>query len=264
MLGSAARHAGLIRELTARDLAVRYRGTSLGLLWAALTPLVLLGIFTFVFTMIFQPRWVELPEGAGRADFALAIFCGIVVFGAFSEPIARASGLIVGSPSYVKKIVFPLEILPVVNLCSTLVLLGINVSVLIAAILILRGHLPLTAAALPLAVAPAMLLSLGVSWFLASLGVYIRDMGHAVSLALQMLYFLTPVFYPLSAVPEPYRSIAALNPVSAAVEATRSVLLYGVWPDWAGLGAALLAGVIVAQLGYAWFITTKRGFADVV
>lgn len=257
-------HGGLIRQLVARDLALRYRGSVLGLAWTLLTPLALLAIFTYVFAVVFKARWPGLAEDAGKADFALAIFCGIVGFGLFSEPVGRSPGLIVSSVSYVKRIVFPLEVLPLVTVCSALVIFSINAAVLLGATLAVRGGLPVTALVLPIVIAPVAVLSLGVSWFLASVGVFLRDVGHAVTLILQMLFFLTPVFYPLSAVPEPFRTIVGLNPITTSVESMRAALLMDRWPDWSAVGVALLVSIAAAQLGYAWFISTKRGFADVL
>ncbi len=261
---STVAHAGLIRQLIGRDLALRYRGSVLGLAWTILTPLALLAIFTYVFAVVFKARWPGLADDAGKAEFALAIFCGIVCFALFSEPVGRAPGLIVSSVSYVKRIVFPLEILPVVAVCSALVIFIVNLCVLLAATLVVRGEIPLSAVVLPIVVVPIVVLALGVSWFLASLGCYLRDVGHAVTLILQMLFFLTPIFYPLAAVPEPYRTIVGLNPITTAVESARGALLMDRWPDWPALGMALLMSLVVAQLGYAWFVSTKRGFADVL
>lgn len=261
---STAAHAGLIRELTVRDLAQRYRGSALGMVWTLVTPLVLLAIFTYVFAVVFKARWPGLSDEASKVDFALAIFCGIVAFGLFSEPVGRAPGLVLASPSYVKRIVFPLEVLPVVAVCSALVIFLANFAVLLAATLIFRGQIPLTALALPVIIAPVAVMGLGVSWFLASLGVYVRDVGHAVGLVLQMLFFLTPVFYPLAAVPEPFRTIVTLNPITVVVESTRTALLLGQWPDWGMIALAGGISLVIAQLGYAWFMSTKRGFADVL
>ncbi|MBM4109193.1 MAG: ABC transporter permease [Phycisphaerae bacterium] len=264
LVRSTASHAGLIRQLAVRDLALRYRGSVLGMVWTLVTPLALLAIFTYVFAVVFKARWPGMAEGASKVDFALAIFCGLVAFGLFSEPVGRSPSLIVSSSSYVKRIVFPLEILPVVAVCTALVIFLANLGVLVAATLVFRGGIPWTAAALPIIVAPVAVMALGVSWFLASLGVYLRDVGHAVALLLQMLFFLTPVFYPLAAVPEPFRTVVALNPITVAVESSRAVLLMGEWPDWGMLGLAAGVSVVIAQLGYAWFMSTKRGFADVL
>lgn len=254
----------LLRELVIRDVALRYKGSVLGYFWAILTPLITLAIFTYVFSVVLRARWPGMPEQDSHLGFALAAFCGMVGFQAFSEPVGRSATLITSNPNFVKKIVFPLEALPLMTACSAAVLAVLNLITLLAVTWLVTGRIPVTVVAWPLVILPALLLGLGVAWFVAALGVYLRDLGQLIGPLLQMLYLLTPVLYPLSAVPEAVRWLVGANPLTVVAEGSRAVLVAGQWPDWSMLATALLVSVCVAQLGYAWFVTTKWGFADVV
>jgi lipopolysaccharide transport system permease protein len=257
-------HRELIRQLTAREVAQRYRGSYLGLLWSLLTPALLLAMYTFVFSVILKARW-----DAGRASdsvggYALTLFAGLIPFNVFAEVVNRAPHLILSVTNYVKKVVFPLEILPIVALGSAVVHSLIGFGILLIAHLIVLGAPPLTALWLPLAYAPLILLSLGLAWFLASLGVYVRDIGQGIGLMVQILLFLSPILYPLSRIPESLRPAFNLNPMATIVEGFRRVLLWGQGLPWAGWGVWTAATAVLALLGYGWFMKTKKGFADVM
>lgn len=254
----------LVWQLTLREIRGRYRGSFLGLVWAFLTPLLMLAVYTFVFGVVLKARWPGLQGEGSLAEFALVMFAGQIVFQVFSESVARAPHLVVAVPNYVKKVVFPLEVLTLPVMASAL--FHFLVAILILAVFSwgLHGSLPWTALALPAAVLPVVLMGLGVSWFLASLGVFVRDIGQGIGIALQVLLLMTPIFYPLSAVPPAFQRVLALNPLCEPVEAVRRLVIWGTWPDWTRLGTTLLLALLVAQLGYAWFSKTKRGFADVL
>jgi len=257
------RHRRLVLQLIRRDVEARYRGTALGLVWSLLHPLVLLGIYTFVFGMVFRARWSDPGQGS-LGQFALVLFCGLIVLNLFAECVGRAPGLIVASPSYVKKVVFPLEVLPVVVLGAALFNAVISLLMLVAARLLVDGLLPATLPLAPLVLLPLVLMALGTSWALASLGVFLRDLGQLVGLLLQVLMFLTPVFYPLEAVPARVRTLIALNPLAPIVEDFRRVVLWGRMPDWRGWALSLLVGGGIMIAGHAWFTRTKQAFADVL
>ncbi len=257
------RQRDLIAQFTKRQVLQRYKGSYLGLLWSFVTPLAMLLIYTFVFSVIFQSRW----EGAvsdNHAEFALMLFAGLIAFNIFSESILMAPGLIVGNANYVKKVVFPLEILPVTNLGSSLIHSLFSLTILISGMIFFLGRLPWTIIFLPLIYLPLILLCLGVSWFLASLGVFVRDIGHLLGLVVQMLFFLTPIFYPMTAVPEKFRFLIYLNPLAFIVNHFRRVILIGQIPDWREFLLVTLAAFIVCMLGYIWFMKSKHAFADVV
>jgi len=257
------RHRELIRQFTRREVEGRYRGSLLGVFWSFVHPLALLLIYTFVFGIVFRARWPD-ARTRGLLEFALVLFGGIVVFGIFSECVNRAAGIIVAVPNYVRKVVFPLEVLPVSVLGSALFHALVSLAILLVAELIHSGRIHPTVVLLPLALLPLVLLSLGLTWFLASLGVFLRDIGYAVPLAVQVLFFVTPVLYPLENVPEPFRTFVRLNPLTAAVENFRRLVFRGTLPDWGELAAWTALTGLVTLLGYAWFMKTKRGFADVV
>ncbi len=223
----------LVFELVRGDIAGRYRGSVLGLLWSLASPLLLLGAFTFVFGTIFQSRW---GSGAvGHGEYALLLFPGILLHGLMAEAVTRAPGLVTAVPNYVKKVVFPLELLPLVAVAVALFHALIAFVVLVAALVIVHGGLPVTALALPLILLPYVLLILGVTWILAALGVYLRDISQIMGLVTMLLMFLSPVLYPASALPQPYRTWLWLNPLTLPLEETRGALIEGRWPEWGAL-----------------------------
>jgi len=264
-------NATLIISLIRREIAGRYRGSLLGILWSMLTPLFMLAVYTFVFGIVLRTRWAG--EGAravagaaepSTAEFAVILFAGLIVFQLFAEVINRAPTLILSNANYVTKVVFPLEILPVVALGSALFHTGVSLLVLLVFRLAVFGVIPATALLLPVVLAPFCLVILGLTWFIAALGVYYRDINQVLGTLVTALLFLSPIFFPLSALPEWLRPWVALNPISFPVEATRAVLIFGTLPDLAGLAAYTAIGLVIATLGYAWFQKTRKGFADVL
>lgn len=256
-------HRRLIARLAKRELVARYRGSLLGILWAVINPLLMLAVYTFVFTTVFQARWGAGDQG-GSPQFALLLFSGLVLFGILSECINRAPGLLLENVSYIKKVVFPLEILPAVVLAVALANAGIGLVILVVFHLAVLGLPPATALLLPLVMLPLCLTTLGLSWFLASVGVFLRDIRQLVGVAVTVLMFLSPIFYPLSAVPEAFRGFILLNPLTVILEQSKDLLFWGRIPPIAEWGIAMLGSWAIAWLGYAWFMKTRRGFADVV
>ena len=259
---SLVRHRHLLWQLTRRELAARYRGSVLGYLWSFLIPVLMLGVYTFVFSVAFRARWPG--PSTSRVEFALILFSGLVVFALFAEPLNRSPTLIVSQPNYVKKIVFPLEVLPCVALATAFLNAAVGFIILIVASAFLHGEVPWTVVLLPVALLPLVPLCLGLSWFLAALGVFLRDIAPLVTVLTQVLMFMTPVFYPLAAIPEPYRRIIGLNPLAVTVEEVRGLVFYGRIPDWTVYMACLAVGLAVAWLGLAFFQRTRRGFANVL
>jgi len=255
------RHRALVAQMARREVTGRYRGSVFGLAWSFLNPLLMLAVYTFVFGVIMPARW---PTGGGHADFAMNLFAGLIVFNLFSECANRAPGLILGNVSYVKKVVFPLEILPVAVLLAALFHAAISLGILLVFFIFTHGLPHWTVVFMPLIWVPLALLTLGVSWFLASLGVYLRDTGQVVGVAITALLFLSPVFYPASALPGAVRGWAFLNPMMLPIAQTRAVIIHGVMPDWRLLGLYAGASMLIAWLGYLWFSKTRSGFADVI
>lgn len=263
------RHRDLVRQLTWREVTGRYRSSLLGFGWSFITPLVTLSAYTFVFGLVFRARWPQATaagaaSGGGLGSFGLTLFAGLIAFTFFAECLTRAPGIITASPNYVKKVVFPLEVLPVSVVGSALFHAAISVIVLLIAHQILQGVIDWSAVFLPIVFVPLVLLALGTTWFFASVGVFFRDAVHTVVLVSQVLMFMTPVFYPIDAVPQSFRWILELNPLTPLVENARRVTVQGLPPDWPSLGLSLVVGSLVAIVGYAWFVSTKRAFADVI
>jgi lipopolysaccharide transport system permease protein len=257
------RHRGLIWQLAWRELRQRYQGSLLGLAWAFLMPLFHLAVYTFVFNVVLHNKWNQAGDES-RLVFALALFCGLILFNIFGEAVGAAPMIVLQGTNYVKKTIFPLEVLPVVNLVQVLIRAAASLAILVAAILLLTGMGRWTIVLVVLPAAPLVLMALGVSWFLAALGVFLRDISHAVTILVQMLFFLTPIVYPLSAVPESFRRVLALNPLAPLVEMARGAAMWGRVPDWRWLGLSLVVSVLVFQAGYAFFMKSKRAFADVI
>jgi lipopolysaccharide transport system permease protein len=253
---------GLIASLIRREVLGRYKGSALGLLWSILNPIVMLGVYTFVFSDVFKSQWIG---GRGtRAEFALVLFAGLMVFNAFSECIARAPSLILGNANYVKKVVFPLEVLPVVVLGSAAFHLLVSFVVWAGFHVLALGMPAATVALVPIVLAPLVLMILGISWGLAALGVFVRDVAQVVGLLLMMLMFLSPVFYQVDALPEAYRAFLYVSPVTVAIEQVREVMMWGRAPAWGEWLAYTGASASVALLGFLFFQKTRRGFADVL
>lgn len=262
MFASLWRHRDLITASAKREVLGRYRGSALGLLWSLFNPILMLIIYTFVFSVVFKARWSGGSES--KTEFALVLFAGLMVFNVFAESISRAPGLILSNANYVKRVVFPLEILPLVSLLSALFHGAISLGVWLLAYVILFGVPPATVIYLPLVLIPFILFIMGLSWMLASMGVYLRDVGQFVGILTMVLMFLSPIFYPLAAVPEEFRSILFMNPLTLVIEQVRAVLYFGVAPSFSLLAVYFLAALLIAWLGFAWFQKTRKGFADVL
>lgn len=264
LLGQLCRQRELLWQFTARQVAERYRGSSMGLTWALITPLAMLGIYTFVFTVIFDARGPEQPTANPRLNFALMLFTGLIVFNVFSECANAAPYLIVRNPNYVKKVVFPLEILPASLVASALVHSLMSLAILLVALVALAGAIPWTVCLLPLYYLPLLMLMLAMSWVLSSLGVFLRDTGHVMVVLVQVLMFLTPIFYDEKLIPASLLPYYQLNPLTIIVSGFRRCLLLGELPDWPRWGALSIVSVLALLVSYAWFMKIKRGFADVI
>jgi lipopolysaccharide transport system permease protein len=256
-------HHELVLQMVKREVVGRYKGSVVGLGWSFFNPLFMLAVYTFAFSVVFNARWGMGGEES-KTQFALVLFVGMIVHGLFAEALNRAPGLIVGNVNYVKKVVFPLEILPVVSMGAALFHSLISLSVLLVVFAIINGYLNWTAVFIPIVMLPLIILALGLAWMLASLGVFLRDIGHTISIITTVLMFLSPVFYPLTAVPEQFRTFIIANPLTFIIEQARDVLIWGNLPNWSGLGVYTLIAAAIAWAGYAWFQKTRKGFADVL
>lgn len=263
---SLVRTLGRTRELiwafSQREVLGRYRGSAMGLLWSFFHPLLMLVVYTFVFSVVFAVRW---PGGVGsRSEFALVLFAGLIVYNLFAECVNRAPALVLANPNYVTKVVFPLEVLPVVSLLSAAFHAGVSLVVWLGFHVVALGAPPATSVLLPIVVLPLAFLTLGLSWFLASLGVYLRDVSQIVSVFTTVMLFLSPIFYSVKVVPPGFRAWMLANPLTVVVEQSRDVLIWGRAPDWHIWGMHLAISLACLLAGYAWFQKTRRGFADVL
>lgn len=262
MVSNIWRNRSLTIALAKREVIGRYKGSFLGILWSFFNPIFMLLVYTFVFGSVFKSRW---GGGAGStSEFALILFAGMNVFSVFSECISRAPGLITGNANYVKKVVFPLEIIPVVTLVSALFHMVVSTAVWIIFYALIIGIPHVSVLLLPLVIAPLALFCLGVSWMLASLGVYLRDISQIVGVAITALMFMSPIFYPVTSFPETYRWILYLNPLTIVIEQARQVMMWGEFPELMTWLVCVLISAIIACLGFAWFQKTRKGFADVI
>ncbi|OIR10712.1 teichoic acid translocation permease protein TagG [mine drainage metagenome] len=257
------RHRELIVQMTRREVVGRYRGSVMGLAWSFFNPILMLVVYTFVFSVVFKARWGTGGE-ENQSSFAIVLFVGMIVFGLFAEMANRAPGLILSNVNYVKKVIFPLEILPVVGLGAALFHSLISLGVLLTAILLIKGSLVWTVIFFPLILMPLLIGTLGVAWFLASLGVFVRDVGQTIGIFTTVLMFISPVFFPISALPAKFQKWLMLNPLTFVIEQSRAVMIFGKQPDWVGLGICTGASLILAWAGYWWFQKTRKGFADVL
>jgi len=257
------RNRQLIAQMTRREVMGRYKGSVMGLAWSFFNPVFMLVVYTFVFSVIFKSRWGVGGEES-KTQFAVVLFVGMIVHGLFAEVLNRAPGLILSNVNYVKKVVFPLEILPVIAMGATLFHSLISLSVLLIAFVMFNGYLHWTVVFTPLVLLPLVILTLGLAWMLASLGVFLRDVGQTIGIITTVLMFLSPVFYPVTAVPERFRPFIMANPLTFIIEQAREVLIWGHLPNWTGLGGYTLVAAAIAWAGYAWFQKTRNGFADVL
>ena len=260
---SFVRNRKLIFQMAKREVLGRYRGSILGLAWSFFNPLLMLAVYTFFFSFVFKSRW-GVAQDAGHIDFAIILFVGLIIHGLFSECINRAPMLINSNVSYVKRVVFPLEIFPWIAMGSALFHALISVFVLLLLQIILAGSLHWTVVLFPLVVAPFILLTLGFAWFLAATGVFVRDIGQTTSMITSVLLFVSPVFFPTSALPSKVQPFVMLNPLTLIIEESRKVLLFGEMPNWLNLSIYFLVSMLIAWLGFWWFQKTRKGFADVL
>ncbi|HRF82800.1 MAG TPA: ABC transporter permease [Pseudoxanthomonas sp.] len=245
-----------------RDILGRYRGASFGLLWSLLSPFFMLLIYTVAFGYLLKSRW---PGTSGNmADFAMLLSVGLIVHGFFAECLNRAPVLVVSNPNLVKRIVFPLQVLPWTMVLSALFHAFANFLVYIALNLALRGEIMPTALLLPLVMLPLAIAALGVGWLLSSLSVFLRDISQVTGLLATAMLFLSSAIVPVETLPEHFQWVFRLNPLTFIIDQAREVAFWGRMPDWAGLCLYAAGATLFAYLGYAVFQKTRRGFADVL
>lgn len=262
ILSVFGKHRSLTFELTQREVLGRYRGASFGLLWSLISPFLMLLVYTLAFGFIMKGRW---PGSSGSTtDFALILFAGLTVHGFFAECFTRAPQLIISNTGYVKRVVFPLDILVWSMTLSALFHLAMNMVVLLLLFLCVKGMIHPTAALLPVILIPLVILTAGVGWIVSALGVYLRDIGQIAGVIATAMLFLSSAIIPVESVPESYRIVFELNPLTFIINQVREVVIWGRLPDWQGLGLYTLVACMVALLGHRLFNKLRVGFADVL
>jgi len=256
-------NSSLIRRMAWREIVARYKGSALGLVWSFFNPILMLLIYTFVFTYVFKARW-GIDVGGNDINFSVVLFIGLIIHIFFSEVIGQAPNLILNNANYVKKVVFPLEMLSVISLTSALFNVLVSFIVLLIAYLVLVGIPFWTSIYIPVTFLPIIPLTLGLGWLIAALGVYLRDISQFIGVLITALLFLSPVLYPVSALPESIQSIIYFNPLTFPIEQSREVIIYGQSPNWSGIALYSTASLIVCYVGFFVFQKVRKGFADVI
>lgn len=256
------KYGSLTLEMTKRDVAGRYRGASFGIVWTIISPFLMLCVYTLAFGFVMRSKWPQVGEG--KAIFSVILFVGLIVNGFLAECINLAPHLVVGNPNFVKRVVFPLQILPWPMVLSALFHMAMNIIVFMVLHLVVDHAFAWTIVFLPIVIAPMVILALGLAWFLAALGVYFRDIGQITGIATTAMLFLSSAIVPLQAVPARYRLLFDLNPLTFIVNQARDVALWEKMPNWIGLGIYAALALCVMYAGYAVFNLTRRGFADVI
>lgn len=260
---SPLRFSSIYRQFLRREILSRYRGAMLGIGWAIVTPLMMLGVYSFVFIGVFKSRWPG-AEGAGGLGFALQIFAGLMVFNFFSEVVGRSPNLVIEQPNLVKKVVFPLELLSFLALGTAFFQFILSTLILALGILLLTSSIPPTLFFVPIVIIPLFPLLLGLSWLLSALGVYVRDIHSVIGLALNLLMFMSPIFYSPTSLSPQWQFWMNINPLTAVIENIRRVAIAGIMPDWTTWSITIAAYIPIAFAGAWFFSKTRDGFGDVL
>lgn len=257
------KYRGLLWELAKRDFIGRYKGSSLGIIWSLINPLLLLVIYAFVFGVIFKSRWGHGVEN-GKGVFAIVLFSGMIIHGFFAECLIRSPGLIVAYPNYVTKVVFPLEILSWMSLISAVFHMLVSFFVLLLFCGISGTPVYWGTLLMPIILLPLFLMMLGFSWFFSAIGVYFRDLSQFVGMISTVTLFLAPVFYSADTLPAPYREWLIWNPITLPIVELREAMLWNKSLAWDSWGVSLIISLLICQTGFWWFQKTRRGFSDAI
>jgi len=257
----------LIRQLSKRDIAKRYKGSAFGILWSLLTPIMMISVYGFVFTFVFEARFGSQGDANSdpvKGEFALLLFSGIIIHGFVADILARSPNLIVENTNFVKKVIFPLEIIPVTLIVSSFFQLLINTLVMMVAVFFIYGSIKITILWLPFIMLPLLLLMLGISWFLSAIGVFLRDIGQITSVLSTIILFVSPVFYDIELLPEGVQKFIYLNPITVIVQQLREVVIYGNLPNILDISIYYGVSIAIFVLGILFFQKVRKAFADVL
>lgn len=257
------RYKNLLWQFTGRDITSRYKGSYLGLVWTLIQPLVMLTIYTFVFSVVFKAKWGQ-GESVSKVDFAIVIYAGMIIFQIFSEPIYRSSGIFIANTNFVKRVVFPLEILPTSAVLSSVIMNLLGFVIYVGALVWFQYPIGWHICLFPLIWLPLIIFSTGLSYIFATLGVFFRDIGQIISILMNILFYISPVFYPITALPENFQKYMLFNPLTTIIENFRAVTIYNTSPDWGQLGIIYLVSIALFLIGSAIFTYSKETFSDVI
>ncbi|MBI2813931.1 MAG: ABC transporter permease [Opitutae bacterium] len=256
-------HRELLWQFTLRNVELRHKGSHLGLVWSFLNPLLMLGLYVLVFGYIFGGTFGILP-GETRVDYALGIFLGLTLFHFVSEVLGLSPSLIVGNPNFVKKVVFPLEILPAANVGGAVFHMLISLGLVLLSLAIFSAHFSAGILWLPVIILPLILLGLGIAWLISALGVFLRDIGQIMQFLTMALMFSSAVFYSAQKIPAPAWAFMRLNPILLAIELARDAALWNRPLNYHHLGYLYAVSLATCYLGHLAFHKMKPAFADVI
>jgi lipopolysaccharide transport system permease protein len=262
MISAMVRNRELLWALSKREIAARFKGSYGGLSWYVIQNLLLLALYSFVFGSLFKSRWAQGSHIEG--NYTIALFTGLILFNIFAECISRAPTLILSNANYVKKVVFPLEILPAIQLLTAVFNAFVAILVLVAMAIFLDAPMFWQGFWIPIIIVPLLVLIMGLSWFLAALGTYVRDVNQVVTLVISAAMFLSPLFYQISSLPKNARPYIKLNPLTIPMEEARGALMFGETPDFEVLAVYLGISIVIAALGFMFFQKARKGFPDVL
>lgn len=258
-----SRKLDLLLNLAARDFKLRYRESVLGTIWAVLYPVVVLAVYTLVFSTIFSARWGGQPV-VNKVDYAVLLFIGLIVYGIFAETVARAPTAILSNPGFVKKVVFPLEVLPGVVLLSTIYRAAMECVALFIFFCFSSFSFHIEALLFPLILAPFVVLVFGLALIFSSLGVFLRDFDQFAALLARLMMYMLPVLYPVTIFPQTVRTLIESNPMAVFIEQIRGLVIFGQMPEWKQFGIACMWSLLTLAIGSFWFQKTRKGFSDVI
>lgn len=251
----------LIQSMVRRDILARYRGSFGDVLWTVLNPLLLMATYSFVFGVVLQSRF---GADNSRSGFVLNFFAGMLPWLAFSEAVGRAPHVMLEHRNFIRKLLFPVEILPVTQTLAALVTQAFATGVFLLILLLVRGGLPASALWLPVLLIPQVFFTLGTAWLLSALGVFMRDLGQIIGFLLTLWFFLTPICYPETSLPKEAAFVLTKNPIYVLVRGYRAVFLENSAPAFSSLWKLWLVAGVMFVLGYACFHKLRKSFADVI
>ena len=253
----------LAYHMTKREILLKYKGSKLGIMWSIINPIIMMSVYTLIFSQIFQTRWAGASQ-INTTDFAINLYTGLIVFNIYADTITRAPSLITSNPNFVKKIIFPLEVLSVATVGSAVATGITSILVLLGVILITTKQLAVTIILLPILWAPLILNCLSLAWILSTLGVFIKDLTQVTNSIVSVTMFLSPIFYPSEALPDKLRWLSQLNPLAYYIEKSRNIIIEGKNINPVQIAVFFVTSLIIAEITFRFTKKLERGIGDYV